>query len=374
LKPMISAQYVIIGAGFAGAATAYFLARSGAQETVLVEQEDMAGVHSSGRNASMIRQVVSSRALAALAKEGAAFLRNPPPDWPHPGILQQNGSLLLACDDGWKRLLRDAEVAREIGIETESWSPEKAEERVAILEDAVFDGAIWSPADGVVDIHALLTAYLKVAKAHGARTLYSSAVRQIDVRDGRVNGVVTEGEVIKTEAVINAAGPWAGTIGKLAGALDVPLRPCRRHLFLTAPLSWVDPSWPFVWDVTHDFYFRPESGGLLLCPCDQDEMVPTGIPPTDNSVTEQLAEKIRGHFPRLSDVAIRKSWAGFRTLSPDGHFVLGWDPKIRGFFWVAGLGGHGVTTSPAIGALAAKLILNPGEEAAKEFSPDRFLA
>ncbi len=369
---MISSRSVIIGAGFAGAATAYHLARLGAKEIVILEQESVAGVHSSGRNAAMARQVISDPATAVLAREGVSFMRNLPPDWPTPEILQPNGSLLLGSGEGWKKLARDAEMAREQGIEVECWSPAKAKERVAVLRDAEFDGAVWCPTDGVVDIHALLIGYLKMASALGASVRYGSPVKKIEIKEGRVTGILTEEEVIKTEAVINAAGAWAGAIGKLAGAADLSLRPFRRHLFVTAPLSWVDPSWPFVWDVSHDLYFRPEGGGLLLCPCDQEEMAP-GIPPTDSAVTELLAEKIRSYLPAASDVAIKNSWAGFRTFSPDSRFVIGWDPKVKGFFWVAGLGGHGMTTSYGVGALAARVILGGENEAAEEFSPRRFL-
>jgi glycine/D-amino acid oxidase-like deaminating enzyme len=223
-----------------------------------------------------------------------------------------------------------------------------------------------------VDIHALLSGYLKAATSLGAQVRYGCTVQGIEVKEGRVAEVFTTDEIIRTEAVVNAAGAWAGVIGKLSGAVEAPLRPCRRHLFVTAPLSWVDQRWPFVWDVTHDIYFRPESGGLLLCACDQDEMAP-GIPPTDNSVTELLAEKIRRHLPGISNVAIKRSLAGLRTLSADGRFVVGWDPKVRGFFWVAGLGGHGVTTSWSVGNLAAGLILNEEGRRAEEFSPERFM-
>ncbi len=369
---MISSQYVIIGAGFAGAATAYQLARRGIRNILILEQERVAGVHSSGRNAGMVRQVVSEPKIMALAKEGTAFLRHPPADWPAPVPFQQIGSLLLGSGEGWKRLSSDAKMAQQKGIEVECWSRERAKEHVTALEDADFDGAVWCPTDGAVDIHAYLSCYLKAATALGTQVRYGCSVRGIDVRDGRVRGVLTAGGTIETEAVINAAGAWAGVIGNLAGAVEVPLRPCRRHLFLTAPLSWVDPGWPFVWDVTHDVYFRPESGGLLLCPCDQDEMAP-GIPANDDSVTELLAEKIDRHLPGISNIAIRKSWAGLRTLSADGRFVIGWDPKVRGFFWVAGLGGHGVTTSSSVGALAARLILDGDGRRAGEFSPERFM-
>ncbi len=369
---MKSFQYVIIGAGFAGAATAYHLARRGVRDVVILEQESQAGVHSSGRNAAMARQVVPEPAMAALAREGAMFMRTPPPDWPTRPIFQQNGSLLLGSGEGWKKLARDAEMARQKGIEVECWSPEKVKDRVAVLKDTGFDGGVWCPTDGVVDIHGLLTGYLKGATTLGARVQYGSSVKKIEIREDRVAGVVVDDELIKADAVINAAGAWAGLIGKMACAANMSLRPLRRHLYVTAPLPWVDPSWPFVWDVSHELYFRPEAGGLLLCPCDQEEMAP-GIPPTDNAVAELLAEKIKSYLPAASDVAIKNCWAGLRTFSSDGRFVIGWDPKIKSFFWVAGLGGHGMTTSFGVGSLAADLILNRDGRRGEEFNPARFV-
>lgn len=370
---MSAHPYVIIGAGFAGASTAYHLARLGVKEILVLEQEKLAGVHSSGRNAAMIRQVIPDPAIVSLAREGAAFLRSLPADWPLPVDFQQNGSLLLGSGEGWKKLVRDAETARGQGIEVECWPKERASEKVSALKEADFEGAVWCPTDGVVDIHALLSGYLKAAAALGAELRYGVTVQGFDIREGRVAGVMTNGGMIRAGAVINAAGPWAGAVGKMAGALEIPLRPCRRHLFVTTPLPWVSPGWPFVWDTSHEFYFRPESGGLLLCPCDQEEMAP-GIPPTDEAVAEELAEKTRRYFPRMGDVAIRRSWAGLRTLTPDGKFVIGRDPKVEGFFWVAGLGGHGVTTSAAVGSLAAKVILDRNEKGGEEFSPRRFSA
>lgn len=370
---MIAAEYVIIGAGFAGAATAYHLTRQGVRDILVLEQEEIPGVHSSGRNAAMVRQVVADPALATLTEQGAAFLRSLPKDWPEPPRFEQNGSLLLASGEGWQRLARDAETARSLGMTAECWTQEQASSFVPALKGAEFEGAVWCSTDGVVDIHALLTGYLAAARSAGARIRYRARVRSIETRDGRVVAVKTDDETIQTVKVVNAAGPWALTVAGLAGAVDAPLHPCRRHLYVTAPISWVDRKWPFVWDVTHELYFRPESGGLLLCPCDQEEMAPCDAQ-TEESVTELLFHKIRDYLPALSEVAIKKHWAGFRTLSADGRFVIGWDPKVAGFFWVAGLGGHGVTTSAAVGALAARIILTGnGSSQFAEFSPARFV-
>jgi glycine/D-amino acid oxidase-like deaminating enzyme len=110
-----------------------------------------------------------------------------------------------------------------------------------------------------------------------------------------------------------------------------------------------------------------------LCACDQTE-VPPGDPPLDPTVQEILAEKVEVFLPALSRVAIHKSWAGLRTLSADGRFAIGWDREVESFFWVAGLGGHGVTTSAAVGALAAKLLLAGPKSKDDAFSPARFSA
>jgi D-arginine dehydrogenase len=368
---MTSVDCVVIGAGFAGAATAYHLTRSGLTDILILEQEMIPGFHSSGRNAAMIRQCVPDPALARLTRDGAAFLRNLPSDWPVPVEFKQNGSLLLGSGKGWEKLRRDTEIGLSLGVEVSSWTPEQAKSHVPVLREAEFDGAVWCATDGIIDIHALLSGYLKAATAKGMRIRYGSTVQAIRPMGGDEIEIVSNADSIRTKILVNASGAWANTVAKIAGACELPLHPCRRHLFVSPPLDWADPRWPFVWDVSHDIYFRPEGEGLLLCACDQQEL-PAGDPPVDETVRELLAEKIQNYIPALSRVSISRQWAGFRTLSADGRFVIGWDPKVKGLFWVAGLGGHGVTTSSAVGALAAKLISGGPGKRSDSFAPDRF--
>jgi D-arginine dehydrogenase len=370
---MISADYVIIGAGFAGAATAYHLARRGVRNIILLEQEAIPGFHSSGRNAAMIRQCVPEPALFDLTRDGAAFLRNLPADWPEPVHFKQNGSLLLGSGEGWHKLQKDAELGRSLGVEVELWTPSQARRHVAALEDAHFDGALWCATDGIIDIHGLLLGYLKYASARGAQVYYDADVCAISRTAEGAFELRTKNQIIAARTIVNATGAWANAVARMAGAMALPLRPYRRHLFTSPPLPWVDLRWPFVWDVTHDIYFRPEGEGLLLCACDQQEL-PPGDPPLDPAVGELLAEKIQRYMPGLAAVSIRKYWAGFRTITSDGRFVIGWDPQTDGFFWVAGLAGHGVTTSSAVGALAADLIIAGAGKKGEAFSPGRFLA
>jgi glycine/D-amino acid oxidase-like deaminating enzyme len=318
----------------------------------------------------MVRQCVPDRDLDKLTREGANFLRNLPADWPQPVDFKQNGSLLLGSGKGWDRLQRDAQVGRSVGIEMELWTPRQAKDRVPILRDAEFDGAAWCDTDGIIDIHALLSGYLKAAAAKGVKIRYGAGVCAIERKDGYLE-IATGNGPLQTRNLINASGAWANTIGQMAGAAPLPLRPCRRHLFVSGPLPWVDKNWPFIWDVTHDIYFRPEGDGLLLCACDQQEL-PPGDPPLSGEVQELLAEKIQTYMPALSEVSISRGWAGFRTLTPDGRFVIGWDARVKGLFWVAGLGGHGMTTSAAVGRLAADLLLSGPGNRAEAFTPERF--
>ena len=366
-------DFIIVGAGFAGAATAYHLARRGVRDIVLLEQESIPGFHSSGRNAAMMRQCVPDSDLAKLTRTGAEFLRNPPSDWPEPVQFKQQGSLLLGSGDSWTKLKEDAETGRRVGIDVVPWTPDQARRQVPVLEGAQFEGAIWCASDGIIDIHALLSGYLKAATGCGARIRYNAKVQSIRNIDGNQVEVVTDGETFRARTLVNASGAWANSVAKMAGAREVPLRPCRRHLFVSPPIDWVDPTWPFVWDVAHDIYFRPEGAGLLLCACDQTEL-PPGDPPVDESVKELLAEKIEQFMPALSGVSISRGWAGFRTLTPDGRFIIGWDPRVKNFFWVAGLGGHGMTTSPAVGELAAALLTGGPAKRSEPFAPDRFAA
>jgi D-arginine dehydrogenase len=370
---MAFAQTIIVGAGFAGAAAAYHLTHRGVADVILLEQETVAGVHSSGRNAAMIRQCVSDPSLAQLARDGAAFLRNLPSHWPLPVQFKQNGSLLLGCGLGWQKLRQDTERGRSLGVDVTLWSTGQAKSRVPVLEGAEFEGGVWCASDGVVDIHALLSGYLKAAAAKGAQIRYGAAVRAIRSLQGGGFEIMTDKETIAAEVLVNASGAWANAIGAMAGAAELPLHPCRRHLFVSPPLGWVDKAWPFVWDVSHDIYFRPEGNGLLLCACDQDELPPCD-PSVDIAAEELLAYKITRFMPALTNAPINRRWAGLRTLTPDGRFVIGWDPKVKGLFWVAGLGGHGVTTSSAVGALAADLITAGTGAQSEAFSPARFFA
>ena len=363
---------VVVGAGFAGAAVAFHLTRLGMEKVFVLEREEFPGMHASGKNAAMIRQVVPNRLISDLARGGAAFLRHLPPDWPVETKFEQNGSFLLASKEDSEMIQQDGLYAKRLGTFTEWWPLERIVEFVPTVTGSPVSGGLWCPTDGVIDIHSLMQGYLRFAVTNGAELKFSSAVHNVVVRHGKVCAVQTESEEIPADVVVNAAGAWASDLGRLAGSLEVPLAAYSRHLFVTKPLDWIQSKWPIVWDVSQEIYFRPESGGLLLCPCDEEVQDP-GIIKNDPSVLSMLAEKVSRFYPKLSDLAILRSWSGLRTMTPDRQFSVGWDPCLGGFFWLAGLGGHGVTVSYSVGLLAASLIAGGNKnQSADQFSPCRF--
>jgi glycine/D-amino acid oxidase-like deaminating enzyme len=367
-----TADVVIIGGGFAGAATAYHLARLGAGRIVLLEQEDLPGRHSSGRNAGIVRHLIAKPDHLPLALEGLRFMMQPPDDFPAGRYFERTGAVAMCGPEMEPGLRAAVDAARARGAGAEWLTAPEVERLVPATAGGTFVGGAYGDDEGVADIAALLEGFLRAARPRGLRVQSHSRLIAIDARAGAVSGVRTDEGALSTPAVVNAAGAWASEVARMAGASPVPLRSLKRHMMVTAALPWVDRSWPPVWDLTHELYFRPEPPGLLLSPCDAVEAEPPGEAP-DAAALDLLAEKVSRCFPRLRDVSIASVIAGLRTFAPDGNMVLGEDPRLKGFFWCAGFGGNGMTLSPALGRIVAESVLGqapPAIHAARRFQAE----
>ncbi len=351
-----SADVVIVGGGIAGASLAYFLTARGVRDVLVLEREAQPAQHASGRSAAVLSELDPIPAVQRLKVMGARFLRQPPAGFAEHAIAERSGVLVLLEGASWVRL-RDgaAEIGRE-GIRIELLSPADATSRVPVLAGA-FDGAAFLPDDGRIDVHGLLWGYLGRARRHGAVLQPYTEVRSLLIEAGRCVGVTTDAGEHRARWVVNAAGAWAGEIGERAGAAPVRLVPHRRTIVtFAAPPGLEIRSWPFVATDPPRLYFAPESGGLLLSPMDEESMAPCDARPDDTVVAEAI-ERLRAVAPQLVPRAIRRAWAGLRTFAPDRVPVLGEDPFIEGFFWLAGQGGHGNETSPAMGQIGADLLV-----------------
>jgi len=349
---------IIIGAGFAGATTAYQLLRQAPLDILILEKEDSYGIHASGRNAALFRQAVPNFQFATFIQETRRFFENSPVEWEGSRLLKKTGSFLLGPPASLGRLQKNLNSLR---VESELFrSGEFPEGTPAPLREALAKvrcpALLHTPGDGVVDVHAYLGNLLRASQEGEATLKYGFEVGDIRREGDRWIVSGEEGEWA-TPVVVNSAGAWAGGLGKAAGLNDQDLIPFRRHLFVSETLPWVSDPWPFVWDIQNEFYFRPESGGLLLCPGDEDPHPPEE-PVTDPGALSLLAEKIQNHFSPLEEISVARGWSCLRTKGPEGGMVLGSEPQAPGFFWVAGLGGHGVSASYGIGREASRQIFD----------------
>ncbi len=344
-------RWAIVGAGFAGGATAWALGRAGLGPGVILEQEAIYGYHASGRNAALLRLAESDPIVLALALRALGPLRTLETE--SAPLVEATGGLTLAGHEGSARLEQDRAHFQRAGIEAIALTPAEARERFPLLRTVRFHAAMLCPTEGVIDIHGLLTLYLRQARDAGFALHTNCRVEELMIEAGRVTGVQTTRGEIRADAVVDASGAWAGRLGK--GAAALPLTPLRRHLFVTGPPPAGVGRSPYAWHEDTGFYFRPEGEGLLFSPCDEAKM-PPGDPPIDPAALDLLAEKLARSAPAFTDLPIRRSWACLRTFTPDRHPMIGPDPILPGLFHVSGLGGFGAGTSAAIGELAALIL------------------
>ena len=342
---------VVIGAGFAGAATAYSLVRAGCGNVVVLEREAQPGLHASGRSAGLVRRATEDPELAPLAREGADEIVQI-------GVpFRRSGSILIGAESEIPSEVRANRAHRKI-------SGRSVTERVPLLDGAEVGGAIETPDDGVVDTTAFLGGLLREVRRSGGVVRYGVEA-QAPRGETRLEGVETSDGFVAAKACVVAQGAWAAEWGTHAG-LGVRLTPYRRHLTVTSLPKGVTQAqaadWPWVWDLERKFYFRPHRVapgqlGLLWCSCDHDEDSP-GHCSARRSAPEQLAERIAKWLPAIREIEVLRYWAGHRTFAPDHRFLLGADPRCEGLHWAVALGGHGVTAALSAGRRVAESVLS----------------
>ncbi|MFK7986041.1 MAG: NAD(P)/FAD-dependent oxidoreductase [Sandaracinaceae bacterium] len=355
---------VVIGGGIAGLSVAWALGRSGARRVTVLEQESLVGTHSSARNAQIWLPVdddVSTGPLAVRSAELMTALMGDEAAW-----LRRADALVLTEGPGeWVR-----SGAEKSGLRAKPLLKGLATMGASLRSEATpwrVEGA------GVLDPHAMVDALRRACLDENVSIRTHSRAVTIEADDARVTGVHLEGgERIGCDEVVNASGAWAGLMGQGVG-LAVPLVPLRRHLMvLEAPSDAVKTTaWHFG---ARSVYVRPESGGVLACPCDEVPMPPC-LPAPDPCALEWLASRLEGIAPSLIDAPVRTGWACLRTYAHDRELVVGPDPRLEGFAWVAGLGGRGMTVGVGAGLLCARSMLGDLEASehglAEATRPDR---
>jgi len=352
---IVEADFIVIGAGIAGASIACFLAPHA--RTVVLERESHPGYHTTGRSAAFYLTSYGTPQIRRLTIASRAFFNVPPAGFvAHPVIGPRVGMMLART--GQEEQLDEAEaLIRSVFPAAPRLDADATCALVPVLRREGILGSVTQPDGGDIDVHTLHQGFLRSLRRDGGTIVCDAEVSALE-RDGagwRVHtGTGAGAGEFRAPVVINAAGAWCDVVGRLAGARALGLQPMRRSAFLFKPPEGIEVgAWPLVIATDHSCYFKPDAGLVLASPANADPVEPHDVQPEETDIALGIA-RIEG----LTTMSIRRptrTWAGLRSFVPDGDLVGGFDPDLPGFFWLAGQGGYGVQTSPAAGAACAAI-------------------
>jgi len=326
-----TAAVVIIGGGFAGAATAWALRRAGVTDVVVLEREVSLGRFASGRSAGLGRQLAEDDHTTALTVRGAQLLRE------LPGVWKATGGILSFDDTATADAYRERAARFGVGVEIGDRASVLANWPVNDLKVA---RALYVAGDGTIDVAALLRELLA-----GVRVELSAGVERVEPRR-----VVTARGAIDARVIVDASGAWAG---QLTGGEE--LTSYKRHVFMLA--GDVGANVPWLWHLgAGELYLRGDGEGVLGSPCDAARCEP-GHQDPDLVGEAHMRRRLEDVESPLANAPITRRWACQRAYTPDRKMRLGRDDTRPWLVWAAGLGGHGATAAPAVGEQVAAGVL-----------------
>jgi sarcosine oxidase subunit beta len=386
-----TADVVIIGSGIVGSSVAYHLAQAGCTNVLVIEREAHQGKGSTGKSMGGVRAQFSTPVNIQMSRYSIDFFSRFDEVVGHPADYRAHGYLFCATSESHLAYLkanRERQIA--LGVNNVEWvSPEEIQAIVPQLRTDDILGGTFCPTDGFVDPHSVMMGFMLNARERGVRLWLDTQVTGIEVdsagrspaekkkTDGagkaepfrtsgrqsrkegetRIAGVHTTRGLVSTRVVVNAAGPWAAQVAKMAGA-ELPVEPLRRQLVPTEPFDQLPKRFPMVIDMSTGFHFRREGKGILLAWNDPAETsgFKTEFDPT---FVEKILTRAASRVPVLAEAEVnpRRAWAGLYEMTPDHHAIIGPAPNVEGLYFVNGFSGHGVMHSPASGRIAADLIL-----------------
>jgi D-arginine dehydrogenase len=349
---MNHADVIVIGAGIAGASVAAHLAE--ARRVVLLEREDRAGYHSTGRSAALFTEIYGNTTIRALTRASRKFLFDPPAGFAEGPLTRPRGCLYIASQSQ-REALQTFAALPDVAPATRALAAHEAHALCPILREGYVAAALFEADSSDIDVSALHQGYLRLFRRRTGRLVTDANVEALEHGAGGWT-VQAAAESFTAPILVNAAGAWADEIATLAGLTRLGLQPRRRTAVLVDPPAGMDISrWPFVSDAQEQFYFKPEAGSLFLSPADETPVEPSDAQPDewDIAVAVERVEAVT----TLRIARPRARWAGLRTFAPDRTPVAGFSDEALGFFWLAGQGGYGIQTAPALSRTAAALIL-----------------
>ncbi|MBI2215774.1 MAG: FAD-binding oxidoreductase [Candidatus Rokubacteria bacterium] len=352
-----AASVVVIGGGVVGCSIAYHLARRGQRDVVVLERETV-GSGTTSKAAGGIRVQFPTETEVRFSLESIrVFERFEEEFGIDPGYRKIGYLFCVSDEDDLRGFEARIALQRALGGDVRVITPKEAQGLVPALFVDDLVAAVWGPGDGMAGPAEVTQGFARRARELGARIVEGVTVTAIDLERGRVRGVQTTDGAIAAPVVVNAAGPHAARVGRLAG-VDIAVHPRRRHIFFTEPFPEIPGPVPLTTDRATGFYFRKEMEQLLLSPGDVEDVGDDPNVAVDGRRVEETVEKALRRIPVVEHARIAGGWAGLRPLTPDDHAIIGPAPGVEGFFLAVGFGGHGFQHSPATGRYVAEWLLD----------------
>lgn len=344
---MKTADVIVIGGGIVGASAAAEIAAEGAR-VLLLEMEAQVGYHATGRSAAMYEPCEGVPLVRALTRASYGFLSAPPEGFADVPLLSPRGVLMLGYESEEKL------IAEAMGNGFAEVDAVFARSRLPLVK---LDGVIailWDGEAQDVDVDALHAGRLRALRRGKGEVVVDAPVR----RGTRARGMWrldAGSETCEAPTIVVAAGAWSDQVAASCGVAAAGLQPKRRSAaIIPGPAGASVGDWPEISPVDVSFYAKPTGGKLMLSPADEEPVEPHDAWADDLRLAEAAAALER--CVSMEVQRVERTWGGLRTFSPDGLPVVGFDPSAEGFFWLAGQGGYGIQTSPALSRLAASLV------------------
>ena len=341
----------VIGGGMAGSAAAANLALH--SRVLMLERESQPGYHATGRSAALFSEIYGNAPIRALTRASRTFLATPPQRFTDVPLVSPRGTLYVANAQQLGALNEFASLP-DVAAGTRQLEASAAHALSPCLRGDYVAAALYEPDACDLDVHSLHQGYLRRLRDRGGKVVNNAGVTALRRRDGAWI-ITTDAGTFSARTIINAAGAWVDEIAVLAGAAPIGIQPLRRTAFMVdAPTNSDADRWPMTIDIDEQFYFKPDAGRLLLSPADETPSTPCDAWPEDMDIA--IAVDRIEQATTLSITHVQQKWAGLRSFVEDRSPVVGYDPKVEDFFWIAALGGYGIQTAPAVGRLAALLL------------------
>lgn len=357
MTPMeTSADVIVIGGGIAGVSIAYELSKS--VRVSVLEMEPTLAYHTTGRSAALFLETYGGEQVRALTTGSRAFFEEPPEGF-EPVLMTPRPLLQFARIGRGDRVERMHASVLPLVSDAELLDGAQCCAAFPLLRPEVAERGIYEPRAMALDVAAIHQGYVRGALRNAAAVFRDAAVVSLERRGQLWTVTTADAGTHRAPIVVDAAGAWADTVAIAAGVGRVGLTPLRRTIFMVrSPLGQAGRGLPNCSDVDQAFYANPEGAQFLCSPADE-----TPSPPCDARADEvEIARAIEA-INATTTIGVRSvtsSWAGLRTFAPDRNPVIGMEPGVPGFFWLAGQGGYGIQTAPAAARLGAALVLGGG--------------